>query len=162
MANFELIQRLTDAPDGRPRNVMGDPATLQVSKLLLDAGAKVDLDYMGSSEYADPPILIGSANRIANAAQRLKVVTKQVVLPAHAENVSFVCTDEQEELIPEWDRWAKNPVSKEPSGYVTFGDDYKDIVGWWALSEDLIWTRQEEVAENIRNAFVAVATSAAA
>lgn len=162
--SFELVQRLTDAPDGRPRNVMGDAASLQVSKILLDAGAKVDLDYMGSYEYADPRTLIGSANRIANAANDLKIVTRQLVIPGHAEDVRFVCTDEQEEsLLPEWDEWTKHPHTMEPSGFL--GDEdglYSETVGWWALGEDLIWTRQEETAENIRNAFVAVATQAGA
>jgi hypothetical protein len=162
MAKFELVQRLTDAPDGRPRNIMGDPPSIEVSKLLLDAGAGVDLGYMGSHEYAMPQILIGSANRIANASSKLKVVTRQLVLPGHEEPVSFVCTDEQEALFPEWDQWAKDPHTKEPSGYPV--DDkglYGEIVGWWALGEDLIWARQEETAENIRNAFVQVANSTA-
>lgn len=163
MAKFELVQRLTDAPDGRPRNIMGDPASIDVSRLLLDAGAGVDLDYMGSYEYAMPKILIGSANRIANVAPKLKVVTRQLVIPGHEESVSFVCTDEQETLFPEWEQWAEAPNTKEPSGYPV--DDnglYGEIVGWWALDEDLIWARREETAENIRNAFVTVSAGAAA
>jgi hypothetical protein len=162
MAKFELVQRLTDAPDGRPRNIMGDEASVQVSKLLLDAGAGIDLDYMGSYEYATPQILIGSANRIANAAPKLKVVTRQLVIPGHEEPVNFVCTDEQQALFTEWDQWVKAPSTKEPSGYpVDENSLYSETVGWWALEEDLIWTRREDVAENIRQAFVEVAANAA-
>lgn len=157
MGKFELVQRLTDAPDGRPRNVMGEPASMHISKLLLDAGAKVDLDYMGSYDYGNPEVLIPSANRIANAAPRLKVVTRELVLPGHEEPVSFVCTDDQEGLFEEWDEWAKTPVTREPSGYpVDESGFHGDIVGWWALEEDLIWAREAEIAENIRSAFVEI------
>jgi hypothetical protein len=87
-----------------------------------------------------------------------------LVIPGHTEDVSFVCTDEQAEaLLPGWDEWTKNPRTKEPSGYPSDEHGfYTDTVGWWALGEDLIWARQEETAENIRSAFVAVATGAEA
>jgi hypothetical protein len=143
---------------------MGDPASMRVSKLLLDAGGGVDLDYMGSYDYSDPPTLIGSANRIANAAPRLKVVTRELVLPGHEEEaISFVCTDEQEGLFAAWDEWVKAPHTKEPSGFPADENGfYESVVGWWALGEDLIWSRREEVAENIRTAFVEIERAASA
>ncbi len=103
-----------------------------------------------------------SANRIANAASRLKIVTQTLARPTYIEDVHFVCTDEQEEqTLPEWHKWAKHPESSiEPTGYIrdaaidSLGRDGDNVVGWWALNEDLIWTREEVVAENIIEAFV--------
>jgi hypothetical protein len=162
MAMFELVQRLTDAPDSRPRNIFGDPASIEVSRILLNLGARIDLAYMGSYEYADPKILLASANRIAKAAPKLKIITQQLVIPGVPdESVNFVCTEaQQESLLSEWETWVENPRTLEPSGYPTDHDGvFKDTVGWWALGEDLIWTRQEEIAENIRGAFVKVSST---
>lgn len=161
--SFRFVQRLNAAPDGRMVNVFGsDP---RVAKVLLDAGAKVDLDYMGSSEF-ESGIAIESGNRIATAAKKLKIVTQTLVRPSYSENVHFVCTDEQvEDVLPEWHEWSKAPQSMEPTGY--FRDDSSDsmggddIVGWWAMDEDLIWTRQIDVAENILGAFVTLASKEA-
>lgn len=163
--SFRFVQRLNAAPDGRAVNVFGsDP---RVAKVLLDAGAKVDLDYMGSSEFENG-IAIKSGNRIATAAKGLKIVTQKLVRPTYSEDVHFVCTDEQVEgVLPEWHEWAKSPRSIEPTAY--FKDDSRDsmgtaddsVVGWWAMDEDLIWTRQTEVAENILGAFVTLASQEA-
>lgn len=161
--SFRFVQRLNAAPDGRAVNAFGsDP---RVAKVLLDAGAKVDLDYMGSSEF-ESGIAIKSGNRLATVAKDLKIVTQTLVRPTYSEDVHFVCTDEQVEgTLPEWHEWSKAPRSIEPTGY--FKDDSRDsmggdnIVGWWAMDEDLIWTRQTDVAENILGAFVTLASKEA-
>lgn len=158
---FKLVQRLEAAPDGRPRNVFGGEASLWVSKFLLEAGAGVDLEYMGRSEFEDRPTLVGSANRIAVASRDLSVVTRTLVRPTYTEAVHFVCTNEQAEgLLRAWDGWSVRPEPLEPTGY--FRDDDSDTragdetVGWWALKEDLIWSRDQVIAEGIRDAFVTI------
>lgn len=129
--------------------------------LLIGAGAKIDLAYMNNREFrfdAD----VRSAKRIVLAANRLKVVTQTLARPTYIEDVSFVCTDEQAEgTLPQWHKWTKAPSSSiEPTGYIrddtvdSMGRDAGNVVAWWALNEDLIWTREEAVAENIRQAFV--------
>jgi hypothetical protein len=132
-----------------------------VARVLFDAGSGVDLAYMDNREFefdADAR----SANRIATAASRLKIVTQALATPNYNEDVHFVCTAEQaEQLLPEWHKWAKHPESSiEPTGYIrdntvdSLGNGGDNVVGWWALNEDLIWTRDAVVAENIMEAFV--------
>ncbi|HVA10828.1 MAG TPA: hypothetical protein VNG32_01520 [Candidatus Dormibacteraeota bacterium] len=119
------------------------------------------------SEMIDDEFGVGadarSGNRILRAANRLKIVTQTLARPTYIEDVHFVCTDEQEEdILPEWHKWAKyHPESSvEPTGYLrddridSLGSYADNPVGWWALNEDIIWTRKEEVAENIMSAFV--------
>lgn len=156
---FSLVQRLEAAPDGRCRNPLNDEAPLWVSKFLLDAGAKVDLAYMGRIEFEERPTLIGSANRIAVASKKLNVIKREIEVPRYTGDVHFVCTDEQaEDLLPEWETWAQAPESIEPTGFFDDEDShhFEDVVGWWALNEDLIWTQDAGVAENIRGAFVTI------
>jgi hypothetical protein len=106
-----------------------------------------------------------SGNRILRAANRLKIVTQTLARPTYIEDVHFVCTDQQEEeTLPEWHKWAKHPDSSiEPTGYIrddridSLGSYGDNPVGWWALNEDLIWSREQEVAENILQAFVTLA-----
>jgi len=155
--SFHLVQRLEAAPDGQPQNVFG--SDIGVSKVLLDAGAGVDLACMGSSEF-EMGAVAESGNRIASVANRLKIVTQQLVRPSYTEDVHFVVTDEQvEDTLPEWHTWAEgNPRSLDPTGYFREFADFdvysEDTIAWWALRENLIWSREEKTAENIRVAFV--------
>lgn len=158
--SFELVQRITDAPNGHPRNIMGAESSIRVSQILRDAGAIVDLDYMGSYEYEDPRTLIQSANSIANAGSKLKVVTDQRRTGKLPNLVHFVCTSEQAaDLIPSWHSWTLQPRTKEPTGYFE-EEGYENVIGWWALNEDLIWTRESQDAIAIRDAFVALSVGA--
>lgn len=160
--SFRYVQRLNAAPDGRAVNAFGsDP---MVSAMLLEAGAKIDLDYMGSSEFEHGMARV-SGNRIANSANDLKIVTQTLVRPEYQEDVHFLCTDDQvDAILPIWHDWTQHPQSKEALAY--FKDDKMDmnmvansetVVGWWAMDEDLIWSREAEVAESIRSAFVVIA-----
>jgi len=154
---FSLVQRLAAAPDGMPKNIMGDPTSRYVSRHLLSAGAQVDLEYMARDEFNDPELLVGGANRIAAAAHRLQIVTRTLTRPGYTEPVHFICTEEQRVLFPKWDSWSQDPSTVEPTGYFRdLGPAYDETVGWWGLEEDLIWTREEEVAETIRAAFVTI------
>lgn len=162
--NFYLVQRLEASPEGRVMNAFG--SDVGVSKVLLDAGAMFDLADMGSSEF-EYGAAAKSGNKIAAVASKLKIVSQQLIRPTYTEEVHFVCTPEQEEdLLPEWHEWTKNPSAIEPMAY--FKDSDRDnividpgrVVGWWALNEDLIWTREAEVAENIKSAFVSLTSQA--
>ncbi|MEO6761790.1 MAG: hypothetical protein ABI220_05505 [Candidatus Saccharimonadales bacterium] len=159
--SFELVQRLTASPSGRRVNVLG--SNPRVARVLLDAGAGVDLDYMGSSEF-EGRVVEWSAARIASVAKKLRVVTRAFVQPDQTENIYFVCTDRQATVtLPEWSEWANNHYSLEPTGFFRGDatdrvlDSSAEPVAWWALTEDLIWSRKPEVADNIKSAFAAVA-----
>jgi hypothetical protein len=158
--SFRLVQRLSASPEGRNVNPFG--SNPGVSKVLLNAGAQVSLDYMGSSEF-EFDTAVKSGNNIVSVAKELKIVTQTLVRPTYSEYVHFVCTDEQATgLLPEWHEWTKDPRNIEPMGY--FNDDSMDrivgldVVGWWAMDENLIWTRQIEVAEKILGAFVTLSS----
>jgi len=47
--DFRLVQRLSSAPEGKPVNMLS--SNPRISRLLLEHGAEVDLDYMGSAEF---------------------------------------------------------------------------------------------------------------
>ncbi|PIZ62972.1 hypothetical protein COY17_01500 [Candidatus Saccharibacteria bacterium CG_4_10_14_0_2_um_filter_52_9] len=133
--SFYTVQRLEAMPGVIPINAFGGDT--RVSGMLLQAGAGVQLEYMGSSNFEfDEPLK--AANRVARVAHDLKVVTQTLVRPGYSEDVHFVCTEEQ----------AETTVS-----------GWHD---WWAFGEDLIWTRKQEAAENIRSAFDSILTSAEA
>lgn len=163
--NFHRIQRLVEQPAGRPINPFG--GNPHVTRLLNDAGAPVALDLMSKAEF-DPGPVAQAGFRMMNVASGLRVVTRQLVLPARTEDVHFVCTDEQvETTLPAWDRWAAEPQTIAPTAF--FPDrpeDLRDVrrpeavVGWWALDADVVWTRDGELAENIRGAFVTIAAGA--
>lgn len=164
-SKFNLVQRLDTTHDGIPVNPFGSRASQHVSSFLLKAGATVDLAYMGSSEFEDPQILVGAANRIASAAHELQIVTRVLTRPTYSEDVHFLATGEiLESEIADWESWTASPSSLEDTGY--FKDKpsrvgYAGTVGWWALNEDLIWTRERSVAENMQAAFVTILDAAA-
>jgi hypothetical protein len=156
--SFNLVQRLESAPDGQSQNYHFGADT-KVSDVLLGADAQVELAKMGRIEFGFS-IPADSGNRIVRAASDLKIVTQTLVRPTYQEDVHFVCTDEQaEETVPEWHAWTEEPIALEPTFYFRDNRDEspakygKKVVGWWALKEDLIWTREESVASNILKAF---------
>ena len=157
---FNLVQRLEATQSEVPINPLGGPACLRVSGFILNAGAKFDLAYMGGSEFEEPRTLIGAANRIASAAHRLKIVTRKITRPSYSEDVHFIATEETlADALPVWGTWAgaENPRTREPIGYfrdLGDADAYESTVGWWALDEDVIWSREREIAGNIKDTFV--------
>jgi hypothetical protein len=159
MNKFWLVQRLEETPQRRYDNPFGGDTN--VAKTL---DAQFRLDYMGSAEFEFGAVP-QSANRIHQVANRLKVVTQNVVTPVFEEPVHFICTSEQEEeTLPAWQEWVKAPHSLEDTYYFRSRDkwpytdqDKLNYVGWWALEEDIIWTRDAGRAEGIRQAFVNLA-----
>lgn len=161
MANFWLVQRLEEAHKGRHDNPFQDDDNVAST-----LNAQFNLDYMGAAEF-EYGAVPKSGNRIAKTARHLRIVTHQIVTPNFEESVHFICTSEQEEgLLPEWHEWAKNPQTKENTFYFNSRDGWpytgeyaRNYVGWWALNEDIIWTREESRAESIRQAFVDLAAT---
>jgi hypothetical protein len=170
MRHFDLVQRLNQLPPPR------EPAS-PIEGALMTIGANgwgsvspmdsdldpvrragLGFDYMGASEF-EWGAIPDSAKRIISNVSRLAVVTNTLVRPTYEEPVHFVCTDEQAEtVLPIWHEWSKNPRSLERPNYFKDADydhisKYNDVVAWWALNEDIIWTREQGLAEKIKEGF---------
>jgi hypothetical protein len=159
IVSFYLVQRLNNKPEGQPANPFG--GNPHVTDLLRGAGAAVELDLMSKGEF--DPCVPSSGWRLMQAAKSLRIVTQQLVRPTYEEDVHFVCTpDQADTVLPDWQEWSQNPNSLVPTGYFKDADsDYKvynpeRIVGWWALDEDLLWSRDPEIAETLRSALVTI------
>ncbi len=170
MRHFDLVQRLERLPP--PRETTNPVMTAAISasasgmgsvsprEVRVDPirGAGLGFDYMGSSEF-EMGAIPQSARRIIASAAELTVVTSTLVRPTYEEPVHFVCTyDPVETVLPNWHEWSKDPRSRERPHY--FRDSDRDNVwskdrtaAWWALNEDLIWTRERDLAEKIKDGF---------
>lgn len=166
MRQFDLVQRLEQLPS-QPEN------TNQTGESSATIGASSPMDrdtdpiwraglrygYMGSSEFENGAIA-ESAHRIVSNMGRLAVVTDTLMRPTYKELVHFVCTDEQAgTILPVWHDWSQNPTTRERPHYFKDADEdivvyeYDITVAWWALNEDLLWTRDEALAEEIAGGF---------
>lgn len=72
---------------------------------------------------------------------------------------------EQEKVLSAWDEWMNDDSrTSEPTGFFQElnrpEDQEREIVGWWALGADTIWTLEEDRAVDIKTAFDRVANAA--
>jgi hypothetical protein len=120
--------------------------------------AGLGFDYMGSSEF-EWGAIPESARRIVANIRRLEVVSATLVRQSYEEPVHFVCTKAQAEtILPVWHEWSQNPRSLERPHYFRDADSdgvYESdrTVAWWALNEDLLWTRDLVLAEKLKEGF---------
>lgn len=156
--SFYRIQRLSAIPNEVVYYPFGNSDG--VTKPLADAGAGVRLDYMGWHQSIESTVS-ESGNRIAMVADELKIVTQRLVRPTYEEDAHFILTEKQaDDALPEWQEWTRSPSTAEATGYFEDMKDYKyfgrETVAWWAIQQDVIWTRQKRVAENILGALVQI------
>lgn len=154
MRHFDLVQRLQQPPYSRDPSAVG-PMDRDIDPI---SRTGLEFDYMGSAEF-EYGTISDAAQRIVSNAGRLKIVTDTLVRPTYEEPVHFVCTDEQAEtVLPVWHEWSKNPRSLERPQYFKDSDidnvyEWSRTVGWWALNEGLLWTRDIALAEKLKEGF---------
>lgn len=146
--SFELIQRLVEAPEDYEPPKRGD--TAKIADLLLNAG--VCLDQTTLPGCASQNALYGSITRMRRDGSQLKVVKGNLILPDFEEEMHFLGARFLDIYLPEkalvLDEEHKKCIGENQNPGNT-------TVGWWALGEDIIWTRRQETAENIREVFSA-------
>lgn len=155
------------------------------SSVYLDYMGSSEFEFGAPAESANRLTAVAAAGRLAVVHHELEYNNGAVITPLSSNPTSaqlalhrislgnyerskrdlaaffVVDEDKKDDLLEAWGEWMNHDQrTREPMGFmqeVPKAEEERDIVGWWALSADLIWTLDESRAQDIKIAFERVA-----
>jgi hypothetical protein len=141
--SLEIIQRLKGLPQEEQLNLLA-PQPLVNYPFLASAGLK--LAYEGDAAINDTTLNSSYQRMIANAGQ-LAVISHTIERPAGKQEMHFVAPYDREGIQELWEEWADSPLM----AHTRLG---KATVAWWDLGQDVIWSKDKRIVNNVRAGIV--------